>query len=211
MLRGIFTTTKSQTEYWKTRKVDWEKQYFDTWQHPHRKAIAGVLNTFPWMSLFEIGCAGGANLQAITQYFPGRQIGGIDVNYEGLKFCADKWPKGIFRLGSAIDCPMSDDSLDVILTDMTLIYVGPKDIDKAISEIKRVGRSYVVLCEFHSDSWFQRLLYRLKSGYFVYDYKKLLKKHGFYDIEAYKIGNAWPSGKGEPFRYIIKAHIVKKS
>lgn len=210
MLRGIFTSTKSQTDYWKNRKVDWQTQYFDTWQHPHRQLIAGVLNTFPWLSLFEIGCAGGANMQSISHYYPRRQIGGVDVNLDGLKFCAQKWPKGIFRLGSAVDLPMSDDSVDVILTDMTLIYVSPKDIDTAIGEIKRVARNYVVFCEFHSESWWRRLKYRLNSGYFVYDYKKLLKKHGFYDIEVMKIGDAWPSGKGEPFRYIIKAHIVKR-
>lgn len=204
-----WTTTKSQTDYWANRKIDWEKDYWSTWDHPHRKLIAGVLNTFPWLSLFEIGCAGGANFENIARYYPNRQLGGVDVNLDGLKFCAQKWPRGVFRKGTVTDLPMSDDSVDVILTDMTLIYVDPKDIDTAIEEIKRVGRHWIVFCEFHSDSWFQRLKYRLNSGYFVYDYKKLLAKHGFYDIELYKIGDAWPSGKGEPFRYIIKAHIVK--
>lgn len=208
MLRGLFSSTKKQTNYWATRKVDWEKQYFDTWDHPHRKMIAGALSTFPWASIFEVGCAGGANFKALEQYYPDRQMGGVDVNLEGLQFIQQKYPKALLRVGSALNLPMSDKSVDVILTDMCLIYVSPKDIDQAITEIKRVARNYVVFCEFQSSSWWERLKYRLNSGYFVYDYRKLLEKHGFYDIELYNISHAWPGGKGEPFRYIVKAHIV---
>lgn len=204
-----FLTTKKHKEYWANRKIDWKKEYYDTWQHPHRYMISAVLKTFEWGSLFEIGVGGGANLKNILANFEKIQVGGVDVNPDALNFCSKAFTGGVWKLGSVENIPMSDNSTNVVLTDMCLIYVGPRKIDKAMEEIKRVCRGYVVLCEFHSTSWWQRLKYRLQSGYFVYDYKKLLEKHGFYDIELYKVGDAWPSGKGEPFRYIIKAHVVK--
>ena len=90
---------------------------------------------------------------------------------------------------------------------MTLIYVEPRKIDQYILELKRVARNRVILVEFHSTSFFNRLALRWNSGYNAYNYKLLLKKNGFYDVMMMKIPEeSWPGGDPQKtFAYIIVA------
>lgn len=209
----FFRTTNQWSEWWKNRKMDWEKDYLSTWNHPHRFMITFILSTFPWVSLMEIGFGGGPNLINIIKHLTGRQVGGTDVVPEAVEMAEKTFVGGMFKVCPADDIMLSDNATDVALVDMVLIYVDPTRIDKHIKEIKRVARTHIVFCEFHSTSWWERFKLRWRSGYNAYDYKKLLKKHGFYDIELFKIPNeAWPKEDGTPssdeenkFRYIIKA------
>jgi ubiquinone/menaquinone biosynthesis C-methylase UbiE len=103
---------------------------------------------------------------------------------------------------------MSDKSVDVILTDMALIYVDPLQIDSYLKEFRRVARSYVVICEFHSKSWWKRQIARL-GGYHVYDYQKRLEKLGFFNVQVQHIPDElWPgTDKNTEFRSIITARV----
>ena len=198
-------TTKSQTKYWKRRSIDWNKAYLETWDHPHRYLISIALNTFQWRSLIELGCGGGANLKNILQVIGGKQLGGIDVNKDAIEFCEKTFKGGIFRVGSVEDILMSDKSCDVLLSDMTYIYVGPFKIKKCINELRRIARNRVLLCEFYEPNWFKRIILYLKSGYFSHNWPKLLKKYGFYDIIVMKLPkDAW-GGLQAKYCHIIKA------
>lgn len=213
---NFFRSTNWHKKYWQNRKIDWAKSYTATWNHPHRVLIRKVLSTFNWLSLIEIGCGSGANLIGIVKAFPDRQLGGIDVNPDAIKLVQETFKGGLFKVGSADDIMLSDSATDVIISDMCLIYVGPRKIDEYIEEVKRVARRYVIFCEFHSDSWWNRMALRFNSGYYAYNYDKLLKKHGYYDIIKYKLRESdWPDENGighEPqktFAYLIKAKIIK--
>lgn len=205
-------TTNQFKDWWRNRKVDWKKEYLSTWNHPHRFFITKVLRSFPWLSLLEIGCGGGANLANIVKGIPGRQVGGVDINPDAIALAEKSFKGGFFKINSADDIMMSDKSVDVILSDMTLIYVGPFQIGRYIKEMRRLARSCIVLCEFHSDSWWNRLALLLNSGHHAYNYRKLLEKHGFYDIMILKIpSEAWPDGRDyELFRHIIVAKVPKR-
>lgn len=166
------------------------------------------------MSLIEVGCGAGANLVNIIKSFPDRklQVGGVDINPEAIELARKQFNGGIFKVGPVHDIMMSDDATDIVLSDMCLIYYGPGKIDSAIKEIKRIGRNYVLFCEFHHHSFWKRLQLRLTSGYYAYDYRKLLEKHGFGDIELYKIPEEyWPGGNPQKtFGYLIKARIPRR-
>lgn len=204
--------TKKHIEYWKNRKIDWKTSYLDTWNHPHRNVISHVLSTFPWMSLFEIGCGSGANLVNIIKRYPHKQLGGVDINSDAIELARQTLQGGFFKVGSALDLMVSDDAVDVTLSDMCLIYVDPSKIDTALGEIKRITRNHVIFCEFHSKSFYDRIKLRLTSGYHAYNYEKLLEKHGFYDIETYKLTEEmWPGGNPQKtFGFIIKAKVPKR-
>ena len=192
---------------WETRKIDWEKHYYATWDHPHRHVLVSILAQIPFLSLWEVGVGGGANLVKILKTIPKKvQLGGCDVNEDAVEFCRSKFNGAIFHHEPGDNMLMSDKSVDIVLTDMTLIYV--KNIDDYIKEFKRVARSHVVLCEFHSTSFFKRLLARWR-GYNVYDYRKLLERHGFYNIQVVHIPEAyWPgTDKNTEFRSIITAQL----
>lgn len=204
----MLTSTNKHSEYWRKRKIDWKTSYFDTVDHPHRRLISWMLKSVGFVSLWEVGMGGGANLARIIKDLPGKQVGGSDVSLDAVEFCRTQFQNGLFHHESGNDMLMSDKSVDVILTDMTLIYVDPRHIDSYLKEFKRVGRTYLVLVEFHSTSFWKRLKARF-GGYHVYNYQKLLEKHGYYDIMCQHIPEQyWPgTDNNTEFRTIITAKI----
>lgn len=195
-------------KYWKNRVIDWNTSYFQTANHPHRWLITEWLKTFRWQSLWEIGVGGGANIYAVLKQFPGSRLGGNDINPDAIEFCKKTFKGGIFEVSSCEDMLLSNKSCDVILSDVTLIYVNPFKIRKVLRELKRIARHRVVLVEFHSNKWYRRLWLRLTSGYWGYDYKELLKKEGFYDILKFKIDSKFYPGASkihDEFAYLISA------
>lgn len=209
---NIFKTTKQHADYWSRRKIDWNQAYLQTANHPHRNYILGALNSFPWTSLFEVGCGPGANLLRIVKTFKGKQVGGCDINRDAIELAKQTFKGALLKVGPVNDIMLSDNSVDVVLSDRCLIYVSPKDIDKTIKEIKRIARNYVVFAEFHHKSWWERFKLKWKTGYNAYDYKRLLEKHDFYDIITYRMPKEyWPEGDAyAPFDHIIVARITNK-
>jgi ubiquinone/menaquinone biosynthesis C-methylase UbiE len=205
-------TTDQHKKWWANRKIDWKTSYLDTWNHPHRHIISAILANFNWLSLIEIGCGPGTNLVNILKKFKGRQVGGVDVNPEAIELAKKTFTDGLFKVCQGNDVMLSDKSTDVVLTDMALIYVGPLKINSYIEEIKRIGRNHIVLCEFHSENLIRRLWLKIFSGYNAYNYRKLLEKHGFYDILSYKLTQEdWPEGTHQKeFGYIFTARVPKR-
>lgn len=206
----MLKSTKQHSRYWKERKIDWKKAYLSTWDHPHRSLIVWMLKSIPFLSLWEVGCGAGANIVKLVKEIPDRQYGGSDISEEAIKVCRETFKGGMFHVEAGDNLLMSDKSVDVILTDMCLIYVDPFKIRDYIREFKRVGRSYVVLVEFHSNSWWKRLRARF-GGYHVYDYRKLLEGDGLYDVMIQHIPeNFWPGADNNTeFRSIITARIPR--
>lgn len=209
---NLFKSTEEHKKYWKDRKINWQTSYLDTWDHPHRKVLSYMLKRIPWFSLMEIGCGSGANLKQIVKTIPGKQLGGIDINKDSVDLAKETFKGGVFFQCSADDIMMSDKSTDVLLSDMTLIYVDNWNIRRYLKEIKRVTRKYVVLCEFHHKSWFKRMHLKLTSGYNAYNWEKLLTSEDFYDIISYKLSEEeWPGGNPQKtFGQVLIAKVPKK-
>lgn len=206
----LFNSTKRWVEWWKNRKIDWGEHYMNP-NHPHRTLLVEVLKRIPWYSLMEVGCGAGANLVTIVKNIQGRQVGGVDVNPDAIAFAQTQLTNAVLKVNPADDIMMSDQCMDVLLSDMTMIYINPSKIDRHLEEFKRVARSYVVLCELGSTSWWQRFVIKWKEGYNAYDWKRLLEKHDYYDIQLYKIPpEMWPeSDLQQKYGYIIVARTPK--
>ena len=206
----MIKTTKQHREYWQNRKIDWKTSYLDTWNHPHRTLVSAVLRTIPFYSLWEVGCGPGANLVRIVKDMPGKQVGGSDINADAIELAKKTFSGGMFHVEPVDNLMMSDNSIDVVLSDATLIYYSPLRIKKALREMKRVGRTHLVFCELHDTSWWKRWSYRFKRGYNVYNYKKLLEEMGCYDIQMFKIPKEfWEGTPWEEFGYIIKCKLPR--
>ena len=204
-------TTTQHTKFWQTRLIDWQKDYFspEMINHPHRLLLIEKLHQFRFKTLLEVGCAAGANLALVQRYFPHVQIGGVDISAEAIAQARKNFPHAYFDVASADKMFFSDYSLDVIMTDMTLIYLGGKAVKKALADFKRTAGVAVVLVEFYHPSWWKRFTLWLRSGYFAHDYKTLLEGLGYYDIEMTKIPEPyWPNGEPQKtYAYIITARI----
>ena len=206
-------TTKQWSHWWQVRQIDWKKEYQTTWNHPHRTMITRSLANINFLSLLEVGCGAGANLINIVKHLPGKQLGGIDINPEAIKEAQEMLNGAFLKVSSVEDIMMSDNSTDIVLSDMTLIYFGGKRLDAAIEEIKRVSRHFVFLSEFHSTSWYDRMKLWLTSGLHAHDYQRLLEKHGFYDVSVVKApAEAWPDGDETQRSYatFILARVPKR-
>lgn len=208
----MFKTTERHSKYWKDRKIDWNKEYLSTWNHPHRALIVAALRTIPWVSLWEVGCGAGANLvRLIKEGFTDRQLGGSDINADAIAAANVAFKGGKFHVESSDDILLSDNAVDVMISDAHLIYFGPRRIRKVVGEMYRVARNHLVLCEFHSTSFWSRWILRWKTGYNAYDYRKLLDSFGCYDIQIVKIPKEfWPGEPWEKMGHIIMAKIPKK-
>lgn len=207
----LFNTTKKWTEWWRKRDIDWKANYMNP-NHPHRILITEVLKHIVWISLLEVGCGAGANLVQIVKSIPDKQIGGVDINPEAIAFAKSQFMPGVlFKVNPADDIMLSDQATDVILSDMTMIYISPFKINKHLKEYKRLARNYVVFCELHSESLWERLVLKWKEGYNMFNWPKLLKKNGYYDIQTYKIPKeCWPeSNLQQRYGYIIVARTPK--
>lgn len=212
----MFKTTRQFRKYWRNRKIDWRQAYCNpddprfTINHPHRNLIMEVLKRMRFGSLIEVGCASGANLYRIHKEFPKVAIGGIDISHDAIETAKEILPDAdVLEQSDITKIFLSDKSVDVVLSDMCFIYIDPLHINKAIKEVKRVARNYVVFLEFHSRSWWKRLEFRFRTGYHVYNWFKLLEKHGFYDVEVLRLSkNDWPDDRTLiSFRHVIVAKL----
>lgn len=199
-------TTNQNSRYWEKRK-GWQ-EYQQTADHPHRHFITHILKQLHWVSLLEIGCGSGPNLINITKSIPGKQLGGVDINPEAIELCNKTFKGGHFRVGDASDMMLTDKGTDIVLSDMFLIYVGPLKINKYLNEIKRVARNHVVLCEYHSPSWWSRQWLRIFSGRHAYNYKKRLERLGFFDINVIKMP-IFEEDNEQSYRHLIVARVPK--
>lgn len=173
--------------------------------HPRRNYIMAALNNFLWISLFEMGCKEGDNLEKIVTTFKNKQVGGVDEDESFIGVAEDRFRGALLKVGKLDDVMLSDNSVDVVLTDRCLAKV--KNVDRVIKEIKRLTRGTVVLAELHSENWFERLKIRWKTNLRAYNYKQLLQKHGFFDIQMYQMPKDY--GKYYPHNYIIIAKVTK--
>ena len=208
-MKGLFKTTNYFRNYWKQRVINWHESYFNI-DHPHRQKIIEILKRFDFWSILEIGCGAGANLYLVKQSFPRVDIGGIDWNADAIEEAKKMLPRAsILQVGEATDIYISDKGADIILSDMCLIYLTKKNFYKVLEEARRVARVGMVFCEFHHKSWFRRQILRWTSGYNSYNYKKELKKAGFYDIQMYKLTEQdWPGGNPQrDYGWIISAKV----
>lgn len=199
-------STKHHSDWWTGRQINWATDYLSTWDHPHRKYLLSKLRELSFRSVFEIGSGPGANLLQITKHLPGVAVGGCDVNPEAIKLAQETFgPSSLFVVSSADELMMSDQSCDLGLSDMTLIYVDPLHIKKYLKELVRISRRNIVLVEFYHPSFWKRLKMTL-AGRYTHNYPSLLESLGCVDIQTHKMPSVlWPGAKDNDYRYLIMA------
>lgn len=173
--------TKLNEIIWAMRPISAGKDYLGAETDPHRKFLLEKISTFsPVHSILEIGCGTGLNLYLLSKRFPNAELKGIDINPKSVEY-GNTWFKqeGIsnvkISVGKADKLVFQDKGFDVVLTDATLIYVGPDKIKKVIKEMIRVTRKALVLNEWHCFESSSNPL-GVYVGHWTRDYKALLKE-----------------------------------
>jgi len=200
-------TTHQHIRYWKNNKSEqYWKNYQGTWSHKHRQFISSMLHTITWTSLLEVGCGSAPNFINFVKTHQNKQYAGVDVSPVALKVAANVFEGIQFKVGTGDSIFMSDKSTDVVLCDAMLMYIGPREIRKYLREFIRVTRTYIVLYEYHNESWWVRTKLRIFSGRHAYDYKKLLESEDFYDVQVFRMP-PFEHDNEQKFRYLILAKV----
>ena len=187
--RSFFETSVSDTFLneciWKFRDIykgkKWIKEYYNTINHPHRKQIVSAISSFGNInSVLEIGCNSGPNMFLLAQKIKNLQIYGIDINKRAIAYGKkmahlERINNLYFFYGKAYDLSIfSSNTIDIVLCDAVLMFVGPKKIGQALSEMRRVTRRGLVFNEYHSENPPEG---NYLDGRWIYNYKELLDKY----------------------------------
>jgi SAM-dependent methyltransferase len=118
-------------EFWRNT---WAKEGCNHPPESFYRNIAKILKKYGCYNVLEVGCG--------EAY--GRKI---LKGFKGLDFCSP--PCAVdFPYDLTDDLPLEDEMFDCVLSRMTLLHVPPNQIDKAVSNIKRLTNNLIVLCEY---------------------------------------------------------------
>lgn len=122
----------------------------------HRAFLVERVGRFaPFESVLEVGCGAGGNLIALSRAYPGTRLYGVDISARAVTAAETLLAREAIanitiykNRADNLRC-FSDRSIDIVLTDATLMYVGPDKIGRVMSELARVARKGWVLNEWH--------------------------------------------------------------
>lgn len=113
-------------------------------------------------SILEVGCNIGWNFQYISQVGQ-YELHGIEPQAAAVTECRGMNPGASIQCGNAFDLPHDDDTFDLVFTSGVLIHIHPTDVARAIDEMYRVSKRYLLYVEYDHPIE-EEVPYRGKSG-----------------------------------------------
>jgi ubiquinone/menaquinone biosynthesis C-methylase UbiE len=173
--------------------------------------ILQVVDTERIVKVLEVGSGYGANLITLSRNALGSNFTGIDVSQASLDLGREYIEKiGItdihLRLGEACLLPFDDNSFDLVIVDAVFLYIEPQDFQKALSEILRVSRNYIVLVELHAYNVGKGK--KIRDGY-LYDFDSALRKVSGIQFKLKKIPpNVRSAGRWLSFGHLCFINLI---
>jgi 2-polyprenyl-3-methyl-5-hydroxy-6-metoxy-1,4-benzoquinol methylase len=112
----------------------------------HRKIASIVMGLEP-DTLLDCGCGEGFVSEVLLTEIPALQITGFDVLQESVELAKLRNPRGRYTTGSIYEIDHDDDAFDVAVGFEVLEHLH--EPDKALKEMARVAKDYVVLSVPH--------------------------------------------------------------
>ena len=102
----------------------------------------------PTGRVLEVGCNIGLQLRLLQRANPGLEFHGLEPQEYAIARARELSPDMTFHQGTAFALPFPDDSFDLVMTHGVLIHIHPNDLPKALREIVRVSRRFVLAHEY---------------------------------------------------------------
>lgn len=171
MVRSLKKTYKPR-QFW-DRWVDTFME--DPWQvdiHEEHLWMLTMIKRDKPASILEVGCGFGRNIRFfIENGIAPEDLYGIDISEKMIKkaktFISNRKVKLV--VADVTSLPFENSRFDMVFTHGVLMHVEPYLIEKAIQEVFRVSRRYLMIVEQN---------YNGNYYTFVHDYKNLINKHG---------------------------------
>ena len=113
------------------------------------RMLAGAVTPKP-ETVLEVGCNIGRNLLALQHFVP--EVSAVEPNGNAIEIAKGHAALASVRIdkGDAFSLPYDDNSVDLVFTSGVLIHIAPDDLARAVDEILRVSRHYVLCIEYFS-------------------------------------------------------------
>jgi SAM-dependent methyltransferase len=111
------------------------------------KKITGIIKDLQPQTLLDAGCGEGFVAEIFLREMQTLQITGFDVLEDSVKLAQMRNPRGTFAVGSIYEIDQPDSSHDVVVAFEVMEHLH--EPDKALAEMARVAKDYVVLSVPH--------------------------------------------------------------
>lgn len=130
----------------------YNKEYFDTFEErmrytPRIFTITKAVNRYKPKTVLDVGCGIGMLVKKLRQM----QIDAIGIDYSPD---AGKDIPKYFQVADIKNIPYPDNSFDMVLCTGVFEHIKEEDIDKAYSEMKRVGGRILATICFKKSNYF---------------------------------------------------------
>jgi ubiquinone/menaquinone biosynthesis C-methylase UbiE len=220
-----FDKLKNQREYWNTRGKEYMDDFlesqFDKKEMFFQDLLTKELKMLSFVSIFEAGCGFGWNVKRIKKEFPNVFPGGLDFSLpqllNGQKYIPEVHMPCV--QGDACNMPFKDNAFEVGFTMGVFMNIHPLNIDKAIDEMLRISKKYIIHIEWDQNNTKSELREKriFKTNIVSHDYKTLYEKcgrkiikfntykdfeHIFYEQYTHVKESTWEQFEG-PEKYIL--------
>lgn len=117
---------------------------------PRKKFWEEIKEKYKPKSVLEVGCNRGHNIACFSRYDKRSCLWGIDINNKSLRIAHELYRNVEFEETSVTDMPFKDNYFDLVFTAGLLIHIPPEDIKKAMIEIIRVSKRYILAIEYYA-------------------------------------------------------------
>lgn len=164
------------------------------------KKVIDILKPLKIDSILDVGCGEGFTLDKFRKEGIGKKLSGIDNLDEALKLAAKTYPDLDIKRGDIYDIKAKDNTYDLVMA--TEVFEHLDDPDKAIKELIRVSKKYVMLSVPNEPFFIGANLLRGKylktfgnhpehiNHWTFIGFENFLKKHGLKIVKR-KLPFAW--------------------
>lgn len=201
--------------YWKYRGKKTARDFWNNRNDLSNEFLHRVLNNLEFKTVLEIGSNCGNRLWGLGLKYPEAHFTGIDLNHHAIEFGnAELRKAGIRNIdlvrGEAGNVRSTlSDSVDLVFSWATLMYIGPRDIEHVMNEIVLTASKTIVLIEMQDDKLSSEKTFRgilVPPRNWKRNYVKILKELGIMEkqIEVMDVPeHVWCPGGGHAKAIIV--------
>jgi len=130
---------RNNSETWLKKMESWERADKGNTKHfqDEEDFLFNEIVTSDKLKILEVGAGDGRIIGRLSNL---KQTFSIDINPELSDYVSQKYYNVDTFVGEIIDLPFKDKEFDLVFTHEVLQHIEPDEIDKAISELLRVGK-----------------------------------------------------------------------
>jgi ubiquinone/menaquinone biosynthesis C-methylase UbiE len=157
--------------------------------HKEEQMLMGLLKTFGFDSILEVGCGYGRVTKLVLRNFPKvKKMKAIDISPHQIqnarRYVTDK--RVVFDLGNVKDMEelkwKDDENYDLVIAVSVLMHIPLEEIELAIKNMVEISNKHIVNID-----WFRPTI-AIQEGYcFAHDYTRLYKKFGIKEVQVVPI------------------------